>query len=45
MQRTKKAGYRKNNQQKAKITMKQEETYIPNDKHNHQLRGKKHLTN
>ncbi|KAF3593544.1 hypothetical protein DY000_02020860 [Brassica cretica] len=28
----------KNNQQKAKITTKQEETYITNDKHNHQLR-------
>ncbi|WZZ44423.1 hypothetical protein YC2023_040682 [Brassica napus] len=45
MQRTKKAGLSKNNQQKAKITTKQEETYITNDKHNHQLRGKKHLTN
>ena len=44
-QRTQKTDQRKNNHRKAKVTTKPENTCLMHQKHNHKLRGEKHLTN
>ena len=41
----KKEGQWKNNHRKNKVTTKQKDAYLKHQKHNHQLRDKKHLTN
>ena len=45
MQRTRKAGQRKNNHRKAKVTTKPKGTCLNQQKHNHQAKGKNHLIN
>ncbi|WZZ25053.1 hypothetical protein YC2023_008454 [Brassica napus] len=44
-QKTKKAGQRKNNHRKNKVTTKQKDACLKHQQHNHQLIDKKHLTN